>query len=109
MAILTVQKPSLAGVAPTYEAADAAGDSFPNNGSTMVHVKNGGAAAITVTIDSAKACSYGFDHNIDVVIAAGAEVMLGPFPQARFNDTAQRTNLSYSAVTSVTVAVRAPA
>jgi hypothetical protein len=101
MAQLTVQKATLTGLAPTYAAADVAGDTFPNNGATALHVKNGGAAAITVTIDSATPCSYGFDHDIAVSVPAGAERIIGPLSQSRFGTTA---SAAYSAVTSVTVA-----
>lgn len=101
MAQLTVQKATLSGLAPTFAAADAAGDTFANDGRTHLHVKNGSAAAVTVTVDSVTACSYGFDHNAEVSVPAGGERIIGPFDQNRFGTTAA---VSYSAVTSVTVA-----
>lgn len=100
MAQLTVQVSSLSGTAPAFVAAAAGGDSFVNNGGTVLHVKNAGAGAITATIDSASPCSYGFDHDISVSIPAGAERIIGPFNQTRFSTT---VNVTYSGVTSVTV------
>jgi hypothetical protein len=105
VAQLVVQSISLAGLTPAFGPAAVEGDSFYNDGKTFVHVKNGGAAAVTVTIDSKEPCSHGFDHDISVTIAAGADKIIGPFPKGRF--TARTTglaNISYSDVTSVTVA-----
>jgi hypothetical protein len=101
MATLNVQRPGLTGAAVTTAAADAAGDSFTNDEHTMLVVSNGGAAAITVTIDATKLCNFGFDHNASVAVAAGAEVQIGPFPRGRFGSTVA---VSYSDATSVTVA-----
>lgn len=105
MALLTVQNISLTGLTPTFTAADSLGDEFPNDGNAFLVVKNDGASDITVTIDSQKPCSYGYDHDITVTVPAGGEKWIGPFPQSRFNDTSGRVQVSYSDVTSVTVAV----
>lgn len=101
MAALTVQKVTKSGVGPAYSAADAAGDTFSNDGNTMLHVKNGSAGSINVTIDSVAQCSFGFDHDIVVAVPAGGERMIGPFPRDRFGSP---TSVTYSAATSVTVA-----
>lgn len=105
MTALTVQDIALTGLAPSYVAADATGNYFTNNtGRTFLHVKNGGAAAINVTVDSQQLCSFGYDHNVVVSVPAGGERMIGPFVTTRWNDANGRVNVSYSAVTSVTVA-----
>jgi hypothetical protein len=52
MAVLEKQKINSNGVAPTFVAASATGDQFKNDGNTLLHVKNGSAASITVTINS---------------------------------------------------------
>jgi len=101
MANLAIQNVSLTGLAPAFVAASGGGDSLDNNGRTLLHVKNGGGVPITVTVDSTQPCSYGFDHDAAVSVPAGAERILGPFPQGRFGSTA---NITYSAVTTVTVA-----
>lgn len=101
MAELSVQTATLTGVEPTYVAASAGGDTVANNGGTALSVKNGSAAAITVTVDSVTACNYGFDHDISASVPAGAERLIGPFNQTRFGTTLA---ISYSAVTSVTIA-----
>ena len=105
MATLTVQQTSLTGLATTYAAAAGGGDEFPNDGRTMLHVKNGGGAGITVTVNSRVNCSQGYDHDSVSSIGAGAEAMIGPFDLTRFNDTTtNRAAVTYSGVTTVTVA-----
>lgn len=105
MALLTVQKPTPAGVAPTYQAAAGGGDTFPNDDGTYLHVKNGDATPTTVTINSVHACDQGFDHDLAVVVPNATERMIGPFNGSRFNDaTTGLVGVTYSKVTSLTVA-----
>ena len=105
MADLTAQNVSATGLSPTYAAADVAGDAFVNNGQRLLAVRNDDASDKTVTIDSQAQCDQGFDHDIAVTVAAGGEQIIGPFPPARWNDADRKVQVSYSAVTSVTVAV----
>ncbi|HSV91722.1 MAG TPA: hypothetical protein VLH81_01550 [Desulfobacterales bacterium] len=101
MATLTVQQPALAGTAVTYGAAAAGGDSFPNDGRTIVHVKNGGGSSINVTIARSRTCDMGQTHNVVVAVPNGDERIIGPFDR---NDFGPSVALAYSGVTSVTVA-----
>lgn len=104
MAALTVQEISLTtSLTPSFVSADAGGDTFVNNGRTFLYIKNGGGSPITATVDSLVLCSQGFDHNIDIVVPAGSEEMCGPFNESRFN-TVSSASISYSDVTSVTIA-----
>lgn len=104
MAELTVQQIDRDGTTPSFSNAAGGGDTFDNDGKTYLHVKNGGAGSITVTINSQKQCDQGFDHDLTVNINAGAEALIGPFPPDRFNDDNGEVNVSYSGTTSVTVA-----
>lgn len=105
MATLTVYQSDLDGMAPTYVAANAGGDEFPNDGRTMLHVKNGSAGTIVVTVNSRVACNQGYDHDSVTSIGAGLEAMVGPFDITRFNDTStSRAAITYDAVTSLTIA-----
>lgn len=114
MAALSTQKPSAAGVPVTYAAAASGGDSFQNNGREMVHIKNGGGAPITVTftagLSNANQCSFGVSgvsHARVVTIGAASDELVGPFSRDQFNDQADNLTcrMTYSAVTTVTVAV----
>lgn len=104
MATLSVQSVTAAGVVPAaLVAAAGGGDQFSNNGQTVLDVANGGGSPITVTIASQVPCSQGSTHNSTVTVANGATKRIGPFPITRFNDTGGFTQVTYSAVTSVTV------
>ncbi len=52
-----------------------------------------------------KLCSFGFDHDLEETISAGNKAVIGPLPRARFNDENDMVQISYDAVTDVTVAV----
>jgi len=105
MALLTLQTVTKAGITPTYAAAAALGDSFPNNGSTFLIVKNANVGATrTVTINSLVACSQGFDHDVVVSVPASSEEWIGPFEPSRFNSTSNAVGVTYSSEADVTVA-----
>lgn len=101
MAALAVQRPALAGTAVTYAAAAGGGDTFDNDGKTLLHVKNGGGGSINVTANASIACNQGHDHDAVVAVPAGGERIIGPFPLNQFGPT---VSLTYSGVTSVTAA-----
>lgn len=106
MATLTVQSTDLDGVVPSYTAVAAGGDEFPNDGRTMLHLKNGSGSAITVTVDSVVNCNQGVDHNSVTSVGNGAEAMIGPFDITRFNDSSTgRAAITYSTDTSLTIGV----
>lgn len=105
MATLAVQKPVNTGTVPTFNAAAGGGDQFPNDGQTVIHVKNGSGGSINVTVASPTACSHGGTHPLVVAVGAGAEKVIGPFPMARHNDANGMVQLTYSGVTSLTLAV----
>ena len=104
MAALTVQTVTNTGTEVTYAAAAGGGDTFVNDGRTYLHVKNGGGSPITVTINSQENCNYGSDHNIAVIVANGSEKIIGFFSKKRFNNTGGAVEVTYSGVTTVTVA-----
>lgn len=107
MATLTVQNINRSGLEATYASAGAGGDEFTNNGSTFLHVKNGDGSAHTVTVASQYApVPAGLaQSNVQVSVPAGEERMIGPFPTRAFNDEDGLTQVTYDAVTSVTIAV----
>jgi hypothetical protein len=111
MAALTVQVPTVAGLAPSYAAAAGGGDTFVpgSSGTHILHVKNGGGSAITVTVDDAVSVTPGsakqFDPDIGISVPNGGERMIAIDP-ARFNNPSTGVvAITYSAVTSVTVGV----
>lgn len=111
MALLTRQKIVEAGLTPTFSTAAGGGDTVANaDGKTYLHVKNGGGAGITVTV-TAQTVSREDPHlgtlakaNISKAIAAGAEAIIGPLKKQAFNNVSDIVAITYSGVTSVTVA-----
>lgn len=106
MAVLTVQTISRAGLNASFAAAAAGGDSFVNDGKTYLHAKNGSGGALTVTIASQVANPPAglAPANVAVSVPAAGERIIGPAPQAAFNDVNGRCVVTYSGVTSLTVA-----
>ncbi|MHB0934898.1 MAG: hypothetical protein ACYC6A_00785 [Armatimonadota bacterium] len=105
MAVLTVQTINTTGVAPTNNAAAGGGDSFVNDGKTFIHVTNGSAGSLNVIITAQNACSQGVLHTLTVAVPAGESRMIGPFNRNIYNDAAGKVQLTYSGVTSLTIAV----
>lgn len=111
MATLTAEEIVEAGLEATYAAATGGGDEFLNSGREMIHVKNGGGGDITVTVTAQKTTSskggYGTLTKADsvVVVTAGEERFIGPFPITAFNDSNGKAQITYSGVTSLTLAI----
>ena len=95
------------GAAVALAAANADGNYFANNtGRTVLLVKNAGAGSVNVTVNSQRACDQGFDHDLVVAVANDSVIVaIGPFTTSRFNDGDGRVQITYSGVSSVTVAV----
>lgn len=112
MATITVQDLTRsAGIEATYAAANGGGDEMPNDGSTILHVKNGSVGNITVTAAAVQTSKdFGGEDgpytraSVAVVVDAGEERFIGPFPKRAFNNANGRVALTYSGVTSLTVA-----
>jgi len=106
MPLLTPQVVVLTGIEPALVTADVGGDEFVNSGRDFIHIKNGGGSPIDVTIDSQVDCNQGVDHDAVVSIpATTGEKFIGPFPKDRFNDEAGKVQITYSAITSVTIGI----
>ncbi len=109
MAALTVENTGVGAnsLKPTFVAAAGGGDTFINDGRSMLYVKNGGGSPITVTIAtpySAQA-GVGIEDPPTTVVNAEEEV-IGPFNPTLFNAAdGTGVGVTYSGVTSVTVAV----
>lgn len=108
---LTVQEVDEDGLNASYVAANAGGDYFANPvGDRFIHVKNAGGGSINVTVTAqdtdADISGFGTLTKASQVIAvpAGEDRFVGPFPLRAFNDANGDVQLTYSGVTSVTIA-----
>lgn len=104
MAVLQVSDITPEGTDPNYRAAEAGGDEFPNDGRTLLHVKNTGGADVVVTIQSQRACDQGHMHHTEVDVPAGEDRQIGPLSIGRYSKADGRVEVTYSAVAGVQVA-----
>lgn len=108
MALLSVQQATLSGTPVTYQAAAAGGDTFSpgSSDSVALRVKNGGASAMTASIQFPGQTPYGVNNPArqSSSIPAGTEVVIGPIPQSAIDTSTGLVSVTYSGVSSVTVA-----
>ena len=105
MATLTATTAAVTGTTFTPASAAGGGDKFLNYGNERLYIQNGGGSDITLTI-APGGTPGGLDlADIAITVAAGAEMIVGPFNPQYFNDSSGYVNLTYSGVTTVTVAV----
>ena len=103
---LTVQQIARTGLEPAYVAAvPADGHKFQNTGREFLHVKNGAAAPINVTVQTPGLVDGLAVAELVVAVTNAEERMIGPFPTNIYNQAGNMVYVDYSSETSVTVAV----
>lgn len=105
MATLSVQTINRDGLEATYSACAGGGDEFANAGDEFIHIKNGSGGDITLTIVTQATVDGQAVGDRTVVITAGEERLIGPFPTGTYNDGAGKVQLTYSGVTSLTIGI----
>lgn len=109
MAELAVTVPDVDGAPLTKQAAAAGGDHVLRRGAdkVLLVIDNASAGAITVTVDDPNTGTpegaTAFNPDVAVSVAAGTEVAV-LLDAGRFADADDRIDLTYSGVTSLTVA-----
>lgn len=106
MAAVAYQTVGYVGTDPTFQAAASGGDNVRADPNGLLWVKNaaaGGDVTVTITVPGS---TQGQDHpDVAVVIADGAERMIGPLVDGLVSpDTFGVVLVGYSNVTGVTVA-----
>ena len=112
MATLAPQKIIDLGTVETLASATNTGDEFINSGVEFIHIQNGHASnsyTVTITAQVTNIHHQQFGtvtkSNVAKVVAAGQDAFLGPFKQRAFNDANNKVQITYSAVTTLKVAV----
>jgi hypothetical protein len=103
-ATITPFEPARAGTAPVTQAATAA-DQFANTGHQLLYVKNTDGSAHTVHIALGQTVDGITVGPRDVVVPAGAERWIGPFPPTQYNDGGNMVQLTYTSITGMNVGV----
>ena len=104
MATLTTAAITPAGTDPAFVAATGAGDKVVPGDTTYLHVKNASGVSVTVTITAVGLCSQGSPHNSVVVVPTVSDRIIGPITSRFAAVSDGLAAVTYSAVTSVTVA-----
>lgn len=105
MATLTVLAPNaLAAIALAPAACAAGGDQVLNDGRTLLYFKNTDAGTVTVTIVTGGTVSGIALADVTFTLAQNAEKLIGPFDRLLWNDANGYVQITYSAVTGMTVA-----
>lgn len=104
MANLAYQKIELDGLSPIFTAADAAGDKIKPYDLGFLHVKNGSASPVTVTLVTPGETRFGVDQpDRNVTIAAGGEALIPGLTHDLVSDVDTGSiAITYSSVTTVT-------
>lgn len=105
MATLAVAVAVRTGIDMAGVAATSGGDQFPNTGREYLQIFNGDSGSHTVTPVTQLAPDGQTVSALTVAVPAGATKVIGPFPPGVYNDVNGNVQLTYSAVTSVTVKV----
>ena len=109
MATIASQTITRDGLDPTLSPAAGGGDDFVNTGKEFLFVKKTDAASRTLTFDILTTVDAQAVTDRAVVVPAGKTLLIGPFPQAVYNDPATgKLGITYSAVTNLSLAVIKP-
>jgi len=105
MAAIAVQQAKVTGTALNFVAASGGGDTIAVQGDTYLFVRNADASSKTVTVVRPGSDEYELAvPDVAVTVAAGATAVIGPIPPSFRDSSDSLVDITYSAVTSVTVA-----
>lgn len=111
MATIARQKVINTGLEVAYSNCAGGGDVADNSdGKTFLHVKNASVGDITVTVTPQNPNVNTGTHGaavvatVAVVVTAGEQRLIGPFPKQAFNNSSKQLVITYSGVTTLTIA-----
>lgn len=101
---LTPVQVTRAGIADTLGAANVDGNFFTNTGKEWIEILNGSGGSINIifaaVVDGVTVTAFR-----TIAVGAGARKKIGPFTPTIYNDASNYVQITYSAVTTVTVGV----
>jgi hypothetical protein len=101
---ITPQRATSAGLAPAYEPANVAGNSYRLATGRVLHIKNASGASVTVTIPTPGSVDGLAVADRTVAVPAATDRFIALSKQSVYQQTGGTAHVDYSAVTSVTVA-----
>ena len=95
------------GTSLTWNSASGSGDSFSNNGRTVIIAQNGATASCAVTVAATQTVTDASLSvpDLTISVAASTTVAIGPLPKATFNDASSSVDLTYSNESTLTIAI----
>jgi len=111
MATIVSQNITEAGLNPTMSAVTGSGDQFSNTGNEFLLITNGSGESLLVTITAQtttvedRRMGELTKANSTITIANGASGLIGYFQIAAYSDSDGYVQITYSASSSVTIAV----
>lgn len=107
MATLTpIQRVNHVGASIEASGVSAAvgGDAFPNDGDVLIYLRNASGSSITVTAVTQIAPTGLAVNDTTITVPSLGVVVAGPFPPEIYNDASGLVQLTYSSVTSFSLA-----
>jgi hypothetical protein len=106
MALLTSQQITRAGLTPSLAAVGGSGDEFHPGDNVFLRVDNGSGGSINVTVVTPKTVRGQAIADLVVAVPAAGSKLIGPLPKEDYANPADgKGDISYSATTSLTIAV----
>ena len=112
MATLVAQKIIDTGSTETLVSTSSTGDEFINSGVEFIHIQNDHASnsytvTVTAQVTNIHHPQFGSVTKASTVktVGAGQSAYIGPFKQSAFNDANNKVQITYSAVTTLKVAI----
>lgn len=105
MAALLTQVLTPSGVAPTYAAVGASGDTFSPGDHVFLHIKNTGASSVATITTPGTVDGLAITDLAVTVPATTGDRMIGPLPARTFAGTDSQATVTCSPTTGVTIAV----
>ena len=105
MALIAAQYPLITGKTLTFASASGGGDTLAPTPTSVLHVKNGSGSSINVTVVVPGNDDFG-QARPDIVraVPAGEHHIIGPLSSPLLLNGSGVIDITYSSVTSVTVA-----
>lgn len=101
MATIPVNAAAMTGANTVYYSIVAGGDTFLNDGKTLLLVKNSGSSC-SVTVTPQKLINGLTIQPVTYAVTSAADARLGPFDPSIFNTAAGAAVLTYSGGTATT-------
>jgi hypothetical protein len=101
MAVLTVTQGAVIGANVFYNSIVAGGDTFLNDGKTLLLIHNTGSST-SVTVTPQKLSGGLTITPVTKAVVSGTDVVMGPFDPSIFNTSAGAAVLTYSGGTITT-------